>query len=471
MDNMLKTVLFLNALLLFLLMGNLNATTYYVDNAGNDGNSGNSTSSPWKTIGKVNGFTFAAGDIVSFKGGQTFTDASLIPPRDGSSGLPMVFNSYGTGKATLDAQGNYVTVKVDYRNYLTFYNLRFIHGRQIGMGGNSDGVNIGGWNVNNLLIDHCNIDYSYQAAGQKTANAYFGADANSSTNIVIRYSTINYAGGSHGIYLDGVSNCTLEYDTISYNWNNAIRIAYGNNYQGTNNLTVRYCVMKGNGTATDGTQWDATIHDDGSVNAQYYYNVFETRTNSTNQGIIKFIDEKPNGSVPPKGIKFYNNTCIIHTTGSENYSFEFGTSSGDGYPDITGMTNMDFRNNIIYADVSTGRYFYLHSALPTGWNINNNCYYGGGGWNINGTDYTTITNWRTRGFDASGFISNPLFTTNFTNLGLQSASSCINTGTSVGLTTDMVGNTISGNPDLGAFESGSGSGGGGGGGEQYHLQL
>jgi hypothetical protein len=41
------------------------AATYYVDAVnGRDSNSGTSVSSPWKTIAKVNSFTFKAGDNI-----------------------------------------------------------------------------------------------------------------------------------------------------------------------------------------------------------------------------------------------------------------------------------------------------------------------------------------------------------------------------------------------------------------------
>lgn len=39
-----------------------------------------------------------------------------------------------------------------------------------------------------------------------------------------------------------------------------------------------------------------------------------------------------------------------------------------------------------------------------------------------------------------------------TNFSLQSSSPCINAGVSVGLTQDINGNPISGNPDMGAYE-------------------
>ncbi len=57
---------------------NANAATYYVDaRGGNDGNSGLSSSLAWRTVGKVNGFSFSNGDIVLFKRGETFDDDGI----------------------------------------------------------------------------------------------------------------------------------------------------------------------------------------------------------------------------------------------------------------------------------------------------------------------------------------------------------------------------------------------------------
>ena len=76
------------------------ATTYYVKNGGSDGADGLSDGNAWATIAKVNGFTFAVGDTVSFKCGSTWRE-QLTVPRAGAAGTPMIFNSYSTGAAPI----------------------------------------------------------------------------------------------------------------------------------------------------------------------------------------------------------------------------------------------------------------------------------------------------------------------------------------------------------------------------------
>ncbi len=74
------------------------AATFYVDTAGNDTNDGLSPATAWKTVAKVNGSTFAAGDQILFKRGGVWNE-SLVPPSSGASGNPIVFDAYGTGEA------------------------------------------------------------------------------------------------------------------------------------------------------------------------------------------------------------------------------------------------------------------------------------------------------------------------------------------------------------------------------------
>ncbi|MFY9560500.1 MAG: hypothetical protein WAQ52_09730 [Terriglobales bacterium] len=75
------------------------AATFYVDStSGSDTNDGLSPATAWKTVAKVNGSTFAAGDQILFKRGQVWNE-SLVPPSSGASGNPIVFDAYGTGEA------------------------------------------------------------------------------------------------------------------------------------------------------------------------------------------------------------------------------------------------------------------------------------------------------------------------------------------------------------------------------------
>jgi len=91
------------------------ATTYYVDaTSGNDGNNGQFTTSPWKTIAKVNAATFQPGDQVLLKRGGVWRE-QLNPKSSGLQGSPIFYGAYGTGNKpsirgsnTYNTTGNWV---------------------------------------------------------------------------------------------------------------------------------------------------------------------------------------------------------------------------------------------------------------------------------------------------------------------------------------------------------------------------
>lgn len=70
---------------------------YYVDATnGDDNNPGTSQSSPWKTIAKVNSYSFDPGDTIQFKRGEVWRNQLLVT-WSGTSGNPITFKDYGTG--------------------------------------------------------------------------------------------------------------------------------------------------------------------------------------------------------------------------------------------------------------------------------------------------------------------------------------------------------------------------------------
>lgn len=72
---------------------------YFVKNLGNDSADGLSDANAWESIAKINGTTFAAGDILNWKRGSRFFDATLAGLNlslIGASGNPIIFRAYGS---------------------------------------------------------------------------------------------------------------------------------------------------------------------------------------------------------------------------------------------------------------------------------------------------------------------------------------------------------------------------------------
>jgi hypothetical protein len=95
--------------------------TFYVSPKGSDRNHGRSPKRAWRTIARVDRAHLRPGDRVLFQGGATFTDETLTPPASGTSGHPIVFGSYGPGRATLAHRDG--AVWFSGRKYLTFTQL------------------------------------------------------------------------------------------------------------------------------------------------------------------------------------------------------------------------------------------------------------------------------------------------------------------------------------------------------------
>ncbi|MGW5192700.1 right-handed parallel beta-helix repeat-containing protein [Kribbella sp. NPDC004138] len=110
------------------------AGTYYVSATGSDSNSGLSPSEAWKTIAKVNSFTYPQGSLISFEGGSTFTGCLVFNPTNvpaSAASVPFRVASYGTGKATISSNctGDYsAAVTADAVNGFQLNNVKLVNG-------------------------------------------------------------------------------------------------------------------------------------------------------------------------------------------------------------------------------------------------------------------------------------------------------------------------------------------------------
>lgn len=114
---------------IYLLAGNVGATTYYVDSAGgNDGNSGTVTNAAWQTLAKVNGKLFSAGDEILFKAGANWA-GTLSPLGSGTSPNPIVISSYGTNSSMplINGNGNTDAVILTNQQFWEINNLEVIN--------------------------------------------------------------------------------------------------------------------------------------------------------------------------------------------------------------------------------------------------------------------------------------------------------------------------------------------------------
>ena len=140
-----KRHLFLTVTLImfFSLVVNAFAATYYVKPNGNDNLDGRSDATAWKTIGKVNRYSFATGDDVYFKCGGVWTNASLYIDWSGNANNRVVVGAYyssGTigvsgnkpifdGTYSFPGDKNQGLIEINRRDYVTIENLRLINSK------------------------------------------------------------------------------------------------------------------------------------------------------------------------------------------------------------------------------------------------------------------------------------------------------------------------------------------------------
>jgi hypothetical protein len=406
------------------------SATYYVDNKdGDDNKSGLSVSSAWKTLHKVNIYLFKSGDTVSIKANTRYM---ITEPLASKSNI--TFNSYGSGaRPVIDGGSDCNCINYDHAENIKFINLKFVNGFP---------CNITLWKCDNILIESCNIDSS-KGGNIHNCNVYSGQGS----YLTIRNSTLNYSeqtmkSGNLGVYIDGTENSLLEYDTLFGNLSN-IRIGFGNepDYGYTNNLIIRYCVVKYG-------KYD-NIDDDGSRNAHFFYNIFESDTGAGyHDNVYIFSDGSGNfNQYSAIGSQYYNNTFITHTTGCT-----FEIRSG------VVASNIILKNNIFYNTNHSGWMFYSDNTYGE-WTFNNNIYYSNRGvynhyWHINSSTMPNFRSWTALGYDSNSICANPMFT-DYTvgDFTLQSGSPARNAGAYLGLSTDIQGNPIPVNfPDIGAFQ-------------------
>ncbi len=295
------------------------ATTYYVDSvAGNDNNSGTSSGSPWQTLTKVSTVTFAAGDQILLKCSSVWNGQQLYPKGSGSSGSPIVINSYSTGaKPLINGQGAFQeAVKLSNQQYWELNNLEITNwaataGIYQGLhvvntdagtlnhlylqnlnihdvnGAMTTGLDKGKGNAgilmevagaatpskwNDVLIQGCNIhDLS------RTCLKFFSSwgsfctnpTVTLSTNVVVRNNTVtNYAGD--GICTHFSIGALTEYNVSSGGCTNTTLANVPIWFWDNQNSVIQYNEAYGTVNTVDGMAWDVDGCTSGSV-LQYNY--------------------------------------------------------------------------------------------------------------------------------------------------------------------------------------------------------
>jgi hypothetical protein len=439
----------------------LAAAAYYFSPAGNDLAAGNTPETAWKSASKLNSVDLNPNDQVYFEGGQTFASANLVFDANdaGTSADPVVIQSYGNGKATLNA-GSAAAITASNVAGFVIKDLNFVGGwnaaTQSGSttngillkntiaGGNKlqfvriDNVDVSGFKSSGIEVlgttgksgfddlritntsahdnGDCGIDFDGYFDTSSTGYAH--------TNIYVgnckAYNNEGIAGtASHtgsGIILSDVNGGTIERCVA---WNNGARCTFsGGGPVGiwawdSNAITIQYNESYANQTGSTSKDGGGFDLDGGVTNSVMQYN-YSHDNDGAGYLVYQFVGARPFGNNTVR-YNISENDGRDHAYASlyigggsavvnnQIYGNTFyvtpSTNSGTAAVRIDGVgTGNKFRNNILY---STGgvRLIDSDAAYATGSvRFQGNNYFSGGGTfaiRWGGTSYSSLSNWRT----------------------------------------------------------------------------
>ncbi|QHW33494.1 right-handed parallel beta-helix repeat-containing protein [Paenibacillus rhizovicinus] len=477
-------------------------TTYYVSAAGSDSNNGTSSTTPWKTLSKVSGAAFGAGDKILFRSGDSWSGQLLIND-SGASGNPVTVGAYNTGsKPLINGGGNSAAILIDGASYVTVDGVAVTNydGANVtdGVEGNRDGIKINGASSNITIRNNeiYNVEgFSNHSATGSPRGTSLDASANNmymvgaiyqtgtpannyliennyihdntvngvlttqvGTGLVIRSNTVNN-GGADGIEYWNATSPLIEYNSVTNIGNNSgasAQTAGVIGYHGyavagiwgivdTDQVVQYNYVANTNRIVWDGQAWD---FDNQTVRGVYQYNFSRDNEGgfvlggNTDQ-ILRYNISYNDGSQQAYADQGFFNA------NSQYYNNVFYQNNGAGFSKSK-LTAGSFKNNIFYTNASNTSYTNYQSGGPT---FSNN--------GFGGTQ--SALNKGTASVTGDPLFVNPSSVgtsiTSVDGFKLQSGSPMIDAGTSIASNggKDYWGNTLyNGSPDIGAYEAPTG---------------
>lgn len=405
-------------------------TTYYVDSTGgDDGNNGTSQASAWRSLDKVNATTFAPGDKILFKAGESW-NGRLWPKGSGSSGNPIIIDMYGSGSKPLIAgiTSELEAVFLKNQEYWEINNLEVTNSSPLPFDrdwenprGQRRGVyilNEEAGLLNHIYIKNMNIhdvDGSYTTRSGGIIFDSVGSMTPSAFNDVLIDGNILTDVDAYGIYIG--SNCILRYGMgdlwpwvpkpygpwtpstqVKISNNTVIRAATGGiAWNVTDGAVVeRNTVQQATYLATNASIWWAYADNNlvqfnesfASVNGAEDGHGFDVDAGNINSLVqYNYSHDNAGGFMLFVNDTYYTINTIVRYNISQNDRKSIFRYSGS-------IDNVYNYNNTIYVGKSSGNpvmsdYFTKASGAPRNIYNYNNVYYSVGdkGWDLTGQTF------------------------------------------------------------------------------------
>ncbi|MEK6481261.1 PA14 domain-containing protein [Catalinimonas sp. 4WD22] len=448
------TKLKLSVLFLFMCMSVYAQNTYYVSTSGNDSNSGRSSSAAWRTIRKVNDTNLQPGDQVLFRRGDRWNE-ELLPGTSGTSGRLITFGAYGSGNMPIIApSGGDYAINIRIKSYIKVENIH-----AIAPSGRS-GIAVRGNAVGNEILN-CKVQGNDGNSGIVYAGLLEGGMSSATKvigNEVSGFFQCIYGHG--GMRVGGI----VENNTVSNASDDGIVARYGD----FNGLVIRNNKI---------TRWrDDGIDLFGGIDIIVEYNDISTLPSGSivaGNGIKAGAGRVTSEDVVVRYNKVYN---LRHSSSSLQVGI---TTNGGDKIKIYGNLIYDVKGEAIsIPSSSTDIDIYNNTALSlekqavyigntNGISLRNNILWGrNGDLNVNtsirASNNLLISGTSESRYNSSGDVrasaSEVFADHNSDNYKLKSSSPAIDNGTSIsGFTEGIAGVSVSGRPDIGAYQFGSSS--------------
>ena len=427
--------------------------SFYVSTSGSDASNGRSVDTPWLSIAKVNAQSFLPGDTINFKGAFTGTTSLIVPSSGNASGF-ITFRKWPGNTASIDNTAGY-GMRASGKHHIVFNGLDGTAGTRNYYLYDCTYANITNATVKAAVADEGCIVVEASLATTShhitisniTSDAQPGWTISIGSGITVQQDSIimdninctNIAGGGavqhHGIYLKNCTNFRIARSTVTNPYHGAIKLVQtaGKTVSGRisqNKLTGYGVGGSGAGLSLDAITGQLIIDNNHIADGLY------------NAGIYS-LSRSDN-------IEVYNNTIARNYYGIEL---------------LTGSTGWKIKNNNIMQDNAWLASSYRSCIkLAAEADIANNTFSNNNYRHKNGAgvhapirrdagDPITLAAWQALATDPNSVSVDPLFTTAYTNLHLQSGSTLRSAGTPIsGIENDKDNTALDATPDIGCYQ-------------------
>jgi len=340
--------------------------TFHLSQHGDDAEDGLSPSTAWRTLDRAEKAVLRPGDRLLLEGGSRFSGrVSIGPGEAGDAAVPVVIDSYGDGRATIEAVGD---------SAVAVYNTA-------------------GVEIRNLVL--IGDEVAYDSAGGVRIYSDLPGDRK----------------------LDGVVVSDVDVTRFKV----GVTLGASSNGTGFRNVTVRNSVLRGNkeaGLLTYGPPLDIAApryaHEALTVSGVEVYDTLGDPDNhirntgsgivfgSVDTGLIERSSAHDNGSVAdapegPVGIWAYDSTSLVVQHNASYHNHTAGRLDGSGFDLDQNVTSSTVQYNLSYGNDGAG--YMLYSGNKAGGHSGNTVRF-----NISSNDGRKLT--RYGGISLDGIVSN-----------------------------------------------------------------